>query len=288
MIRPDNIPILLLLVSVAAACWWALKRGLRNDRQGYLTEAKESDRVQVWPHLVRVEFLAAIGVLLLLVVWSILVDAPLEDPANPAVTPNPTKAPWYFVGLQEMLVYFDPWIAGVVIPTIIVLGLMAIPYIDPGSDGGGFYTILRRKKSLLIFAAGFVGLWILFIVIGSFFRGPGWNFVVPWEPWDTHQVAAIVNRDFTEKFFGIPTWYANHRLNPVASLLGGLVLVFYFSIIPLIWFLRRSTSIMKRLGFGRYIVVSFLLLLMFSIPIKVILRVLFDVKYVWVTPWFNI
>ncbi|TMA38150.1 MAG: cytochrome C, partial [Deltaproteobacteria bacterium] len=88
------------------------------------------DKIHTWPHLVRNEFLIACGVMILLIVWSLLVDAPLEEPANPTRTPNPSKAPWYFLGLQEMLVFFDPWHAGVVLPTFIILGLMVIPYLD--------------------------------------------------------------------------------------------------------------------------------------------------------------
>ena len=80
------------------------------------------DKIHTWPHLVRVEFLVTIFVLVVLVIWALLLDAPLEEPANPTRTPNPSKAPWYFLGLQEMLVYFDPWHAGVVLPTLIKIG----------------------------------------------------------------------------------------------------------------------------------------------------------------------
>src|SRR6186713_3484903 len=88
------------------------------------------DKVHTWPYLVRLEMLVGTIVMALITVWSIVVDAPLEEPANPTKTPNPSKAPWYFLGLQEILVYFDPWLAGVVFPSLIIVGLMAIPYID--------------------------------------------------------------------------------------------------------------------------------------------------------------
>ena len=133
--KPDNIPITALLVFVIIYTWWSLKKALKNDRQGFSDESKLDDKVQVWPYLVRVEFLASLFVMVVLVFWSFLIDAPLEDPANPTLTPNPSKAPWYFLGLQEMLVYFDPWIAGVFLPSLIILGLMAIPYIDINSKG---------------------------------------------------------------------------------------------------------------------------------------------------------
>jgi quinol-cytochrome oxidoreductase complex cytochrome b subunit len=98
------------------------------------------DKIHTWPHLVRVEFLVTIFVLVVLVIWALLLDAPLEEPANPTRTPNPSKAPWYFLGLQEMLVYFDPWHAGVVLPTLIIVGLMVIPFIDINPGGNGYYT----------------------------------------------------------------------------------------------------------------------------------------------------
>src|SRR5258706_4475712 len=149
--KPDNIPIVGLLVLVILYTWYSLAKAHKNDRQGYLDESRLSEKIQVWPNLVRVEFLGALFVMVILVFWSFLIDAPLEQPANPTLTPNPSKAPWYFLGLQEMLVYFDPWIAGVVLPTFIILGLMAIPYIDINEKGNGYYTFKERKFAILIF-----------------------------------------------------------------------------------------------------------------------------------------
>ena len=107
--------------------------------------------IHVWPFLLRVEFLAAIIVTIILMIWSITLNAPLEEPANPNLTMNPAKAPWYFLGLQEMLVYFDPWIAGVVMPTLIIIGLMVIPYIDTNPLGAGYYTWKQRKFAIGVF-----------------------------------------------------------------------------------------------------------------------------------------
>ena len=112
------------------------------------------DKVHTWPFLVRSEFLCAIVITLLLLVWALLVDAPLEEPANPTRTPNPSKAPWYFLGLQEMLVFFDPWHAGVVLPTFIIIGLMVIPYIDINPKGNGYYCWKDRKWEILTFILG--------------------------------------------------------------------------------------------------------------------------------------
>src|SRR5262245_36563636 len=126
---PDNVPIVALLFFLPFFTWMAFKEAFANDRliaqlEGDAALAKSHHRktqpwrigwdrdVHTWPYLMRVEFLAAIIVTVILMVWSITLNAPLEEPANPNLTMNPAKAPWYFLGLQEMLVYFDPWIAG--------------------------------------------------------------------------------------------------------------------------------------------------------------------------------
>ena len=105
-----------------------------------------------------------------LLLWGIGLEAPLEEPASSVKTPNPSKAPWYFLGLQEMLVYFDPWMAGVVMPSMIVVGLMAIPYLDFNPKGNGYYTIAERKFSYLTYQFGFLLLWVVLIVLGTFLR----------------------------------------------------------------------------------------------------------------------
>lgn len=145
------------------------------------------DKVDTWPHLIVREYLAAIGCLIFIALWSLLQNAPLEGIANPTVTPNPSKAPWYFLGLQELLVYFDPWIAGVVLPTLIMVGLMAIPYIDPDKDKGvGWYSIKERPLAMTYFLFG-CGLWFVLIFIGTVLRGPNWDIYMPWESWTIHK-----------------------------------------------------------------------------------------------------
>src|SRR6266478_6272689 len=118
--KPDNVPIVGLIFLLAFFVWYSIREAVLNDRriaggQGPI-EKDESDRVWVWPDLVYTELISLILCSVVLIVWSIFLKAPLEQPANPANTPNPSKAPWYFLGLQEMLVYFDPWLAGVVLP----------------------------------------------------------------------------------------------------------------------------------------------------------------------------
>src|SRR3990170_2994940 len=137
------------------------------------TKPAVADRVHVWPYLVRSEFICTIIVMVILTVWSIMIDAPLEEAANPTQTPNPAKAPWYFLGLQELLVYFDPWIAGVVLPGLIIVGLMMIPYVDRRpTQGSGGYRFRGREFELLVFSFGYF-LWFALILIGVYFRGRG-------------------------------------------------------------------------------------------------------------------
>ncbi len=285
--KPDNIPIVALLVLVIVYTWWSFRKALKNDRQGFLDESRLSEKVQVWPNLVRVEFLATLFVMVILVFWSFLIDAPLEEAANPTLTPNPSKAPWYFLGLQEMLVYFDPWIAGVVMPSLIIGGLMAIPYIDVNEKGNGYYTYRERKFSILTFCFGFLILWVSLIVLGTFWRGPGWYFFFPWQEWDTHRVVALTNVDLSE-FFGIHTRNADYSLNPSAVAFGAVVILVYYSLIGVYWMKNRNTELMKKLGFVKYNIVAFLFMTMTALPIKMILRIAFNIKYILVTPWFNI
>ncbi|MBM4053478.1 MAG: cytochrome C [Planctomycetes bacterium] len=254
------------------------------------TFAKEKDsdisenEIATWPYLMRKELLAAIICTIVLIVWSILFDAPLEELSDPTMTPNPAKAPWYFLGLQEMLVYFDPWIAGVVFPMLIIAGLMVIPYVDFNPKGNGYYTFKERKLAMLTFCFGFHVLWILLIIVGVFMRGPGWLWFWPWQEWDPHRVVAETNYDLTS-FIGVKS------NSFMGFIIGGAVLFGYFySGISLPYRLlksRKSVAI-EKLGFVKYTMVAFLFLCMMALPIKVCLRLVFHIKYIWVTPWFNI
>src|ERR1700692_2461333 len=214
---PDNVPIVALIPLLAFYIYLAWKQAHANDQliaqlEGDAAAAKTQYRktwpfqpgwqkeIHVWPFLLRVEFLAAIIVTIILMIWSITLNAPLEEPANPNLTMNPAKAPWYFLGLQEMLVYFDPWIAGVVMPTLIIIGLMVIPYIDTNPLGSGYYTWKQRKFAIGTFLFGFVVLWVSMIIIGTFIRGPGWQWFWPGQTWDHNRLIYEVNRDLPDLF----------------------------------------------------------------------------------------
>ncbi|MEE2900899.1 MAG: cytochrome C [Myxococcota bacterium] len=240
-----------------------------------------SDKIHSWPYFVRVEFIAGLIMMLVLIVWSLTIDAPMEEPANPGVTPNPSKAPWYFLGLQEMLVYFDAWMAGVVLPSLIIVGLMVIPYIDINPRGNGYYTLKERWFAVLNFLFGFHVLWVVMIVIGVFLRGPGWNFFMPWQFWDPHKVVALNNVDWAY-FLGFRDYWASFFVG--AATMGA-----FFSVIPGVWIVfHKKAPILRQLGFIRYNIVAALFMLQMLLPFKMLLRWTLDIKYIWVTPWFNL
>jgi menaquinol-cytochrome c reductase cytochrome b/c subunit len=139
-------------------------------------ERQPMDRVNVWPHLMVAEFASLIIVMGLLTFFSMAVDAPLRELANFNQTPNPSKAPWYFLGLQELLRYFHPQVAGVTIPTVIIIGLMAAPFIDRNPS-----TRPDDRKLAIVLFSFFVLTFSVLTTLGMFFRGPGFNFIYPWE-----------------------------------------------------------------------------------------------------------
>ena len=138
-------------------------------------ERQQGDRVNVWPHLLLEEFIAMLILFAGLLVFSTFLNAPIREVANPNLTPNPSKAPWYFLGLQELLRYFHPMVAGISIPTFILVGLAAVPYVDRNP------SILPgdRKIAITLFTVLFM-FGATLTIIGSFFRGPGFNWVWPW------------------------------------------------------------------------------------------------------------
>ena len=138
-------------------------------------ERQPIDRVNVWPHLMISELIALLAVTAFLMIFSTFVDATFRELANINVTPNPSKAPWYFLGLQELLRYFHPQIAGVTIPQWIILGLMAAPYIDRNPST----KPADRKLAIVLFTI-FLLFNAVLVILGSLFRGPGFNFIYPW------------------------------------------------------------------------------------------------------------
>jgi len=263
----------------AAAIAAAARKAAKVGKSG-----PSDDKIYTWPHLVRAEFLCLLLTCAFMLIWSLLVDAPLEEPAAPTRTPNPSKAPWYFLGLQEILVYFDPWHAGVVAPSFIIVGLMVLPFIDINPKGNGYYTYTERKYEIITFFLGFHVLWILLIVVGTFLRGPGWNWFWPWEPWDSHRVVAMTGVDLPY-IMGFRDYWAQ-------AFVGLVLTVAYFVVgtaAMYVWIVRKKgQEFMERWGATRFGLTSFLFLNMIGIVIKMVMRLGFNVKYIMVTPWINV
>jgi hypothetical protein len=138
-------------------------------------KATPQDKVHVWPHLLVVEFVASLACTAFLLVFSIFVNAPLLELSNPNQTPNPSKAPWYFLGLQELLKWFHPMVAGVLLPGMGLVALILAPYTDRNPSN----KPEDRKFAIALFTM-FMTFWAVLVLIGVFFRGPGFNFIFPW------------------------------------------------------------------------------------------------------------
>jgi quinol---cytochrome c reductase cytochrome c subunit, bacillus type len=138
-------------------------------------EKRQEDKINVWPHLMASEFLSLLVVMAGLLLFSTFVNAPFRGLADPNLTPNPSKAPWYFLGLQELLRYFHPAVAGVTLPGLFLFLFMALPYTDKNP------SVLpdRRKLAIMLFTM-YLMFWSILVMIGWFFRGPGFNFIWPW------------------------------------------------------------------------------------------------------------
>jgi menaquinol-cytochrome c reductase cytochrome b/c subunit len=138
-------------------------------------KAQPVDKVHTWPHLLAAEFVASLACLLFTFLFSIWVNAPLLQLANPNQTPNPSKAPWYFLGLQELLTMFHPMVAGVTIPGVGLIVLIFAPYIDKNPSNKP-----EDRKFAISLMTVHLMFWAVLVMIGSFFRGPGFNFTLPW------------------------------------------------------------------------------------------------------------
>jgi menaquinol-cytochrome c reductase cytochrome b/c subunit len=138
-------------------------------------KATPTDKVHVWPHLLVGEFVASLAMTAFLLIFSAVVNAPFLAAANFNFTPNPSKAPWYFLGLQELLTMFHPMVAGVTVPGMGIFILMLAPYIDKNPS----HKPEDRKFAVALMTA-FIMFWAVLVIIGCFFRGPGFNFTFPW------------------------------------------------------------------------------------------------------------
>ncbi len=294
IVWPDNVPIVILLALIFFLTWFSIYKAAENDKR---IEAglppvegtpENREKVWTWPNLVFTETMAAVACTVFLIIWSVYLKAPLEEPANPTWAPNPAKAPWYFLGLQEMLVYFDPWMAGVVLPVLIIVGLMAIPYIDINPKGNGYYSFSERKFAMVGFLFGWVVLWIYLIIIGTFLRGPNWTFYGPFEYWDFHKVVAEANVNLSEfvwvKWMNIPM-----PGNIILREIVGVVLTgaYFVGSIMIIKRIELGKKLFESMGRARFYILVTLILVMGLLPIKMYLRWLFNLKYLIAMPEFE-
>ncbi|MEQ1891462.1 MAG: hypothetical protein ABL998_02875 [Planctomycetota bacterium] len=290
--KGDNVPIVILLASVVFFSWLALRQAVINDerrKKGELGLEHElgKQKVFTWPDLVYTEFICILLFTALLTIWSIVVEAPLEEPAALARTPNPSKAPWYFLGLQEMLVYFDPWIAGVVLPGFIIVGLCAIPYLDTNPKGNGYYTFEERPFAVSFFWVGFILFWVSFVILGTFLRGPNWSFFGPFEYWDLHKLEPLVNVDLSTYFWVYGLGW-NMPTNPLVREAPGIVaLLGFFLVLPPLLGKTLLKGLVKQMGVVRFNVFMHLLLWFALLPLKMLLRWTVNLKYIVGIPeWF--
>lgn len=217
------------------------------------------EKVLCYPNMIFHEVVVALATVVVLWAWSVIMDSPLEEMANGNLTPNPSRAPWYFLGLQELLVYFDPWIAGVLLPQFIVQGLVILPYIDTNPEQQGYYSYKGRQLEFWVMSIGFL-MWFALIIVGSTMRGPSWAFYFPWESWLIHKPDAASTWNF-------PIWAG-------LMAIGG-----YFAVgmaLPALLFRKWF----EEKGILRYALIMTHLLVMLAVPIKMVLRLVFDVKYV--------
>jgi hypothetical protein len=301
--KEDNVPITMLIYSVGFFTWLGLYRAVQNDeriaRGEPVLEKIDDEKVLVWPDLVYTELIAMIIATFVLVIWAVLLKAPLEQPATSAKAPNPSKAPWYFLGLQEMLVYYDPWMAGVVLPTMIIVGLIAIPYIDFNRLGNGYFSFAERKFAVTIFMFGFIVLWVTLIVLGTFLRGPNWNFFGPFEYWDPHKVDPLNNINISQIFWlewmhmplaDFKVRFGNFWGVIIRELPGIILVLLYMLALPPLLARTVMRPFFIKMGFVRFIVLVTLMQFMAALPIKMVLRWTMNLKYIVYIPeiFFNI
>jgi len=304
VMKPDNVPIVGLVFLLAFFTWVATKQAVVNDeriaRGEPPLEKLDDEKVLVWPDLVYTELICMVAVSAFLLIWAICLPAPLEEPASSVKTPNPSKAPWYFLGLQEMLVYFDPWYAGVVLPSLVVFGLMAMPYLDYNKKGNGYYSIEERKFAYLTYQFGFLVLWITLIILGTFLRGPNWNFYGPFEYWTPYKVEVLNNVDLNQMFWvnwldmPLPRatadapWYTQFGAVMLREAPGLAILGLYLVALPPLLAVTIFRGMFAKMGFIRYMIMANLMLLMLSLPLKMVLRWTMNLRYIVSIPEFSL
>ncbi len=256
-----------------------------------LMNKPEYPRVSSWPNLVWVIFLMMFFITILLWSAALLFDAPLEEVAEWAKTPNPAKAPWYFIGLQELLVYFDPWIAGAILPGVMVFGLMLIPFVDITPLEQGHYDFSKRKFAVAFFTFGAL-FWFFLVGVGQFLRGPSWQVYWPFIDYDIGGGSWVREGVHLKEAGGaslvsmsLGTGLTFLAVYFVVGMLAPLIVPRLF---PDSGICKKVGDYVKKLGAIKYSVVQIHLLMMLGVVGKMILRQAFNIRYIIETPWFKI
>lgn len=285
---PDFFAALLLLVLIGVAIWLSLSHWRRCRREQPIedtsrpTAQAEPEQVTSWPYLLRIELLATLLIILLVSWWAILGRLPIDAPMDPEVTPPIAKAPWFFVGVQELLHYFDAWLAGVMLPLIIVVGLCALPYLTSTSSHEENTQQLSKwssRRPTVIAGALLLFVWLFLIVVGLFFRGENWLWRPVWHWGQLVELQPVRMRSLAQLL---------HLSGRVGEIVEGLLVVGPFIALAAFWPRLKKLPWAKARGFARYYLSGALLIILSGVVFKIIALYLFGVRYFWVTPWFRI
>lgn len=284
--EPDAVALLLLvglvLLTLAVGLVAGRRREARPDSAAQ-REAEQGPLLSTWPHLLRLELLAALVTLLALTWWALGYELPLGPRADPQVTPAVAKAPWFFIGIQEMLQYFDAWLAGVVLPLLSVVGLCALPYLDVSDAGSGRYTWRRRPLALAVVVVLLL-IWLVPALVGQLWRNENWELAAAWRtiPPTALQPAPLEGARLSlAGALGLD--------GALEHLVGAVACLGPFIALALLGpRLLRGRGRLEELGRGRVFWAGAFVLVMLGVLVKVSLHAAAGVHYLWVTPWFRI
>jgi hypothetical protein len=266
-----------------------------------INEGKDEKKTVV-PNLIYRELVCALFALIIILVFSLAFDAPLEGKANPAITPNPAKAPWFFLPVQELLVYFDPWLAGVGIPFILILALITLPYLDFNREGANRYAFSKRKLAVVIFCATLL-VWFALLYIAYFFRCEHWQFRLrfPFQSLPPAQLEKVSPQVYS--LFTLSTGAqilpesAKSVITISAARHGSFIYALFLLVALLILFgapylfvrlFKKELGIASRINFAKAYVLSFYVWIFILVLLKIYFYWATDLKYFLVTDWVNI
>ncbi len=277
--QPDAVALTLLVLLVVST----LVHGLLQSRRRGRRDPRDDDTpagnpmATTWPALIKKELLAALITLLLISWWAMALVLEVGSPVDPELTPALAKAPWFFIGVQEMLQYFDTWLAGAVLPLLMIFGLAALPYLDTSESDGD--AARRGRPVVLGLTVALVLCWLLPMVIGLFFRGEHWIFHPVWLP-------PPIEVPLPRPLFSLADLLGLGSLG--GHLLGGALCLGPFALLPLFWRRLRQRPWAEQMGGARFHITGALIILLAMVAIKVTLVAALDVRYLWITPWVRI